>query len=279
MMAPDGMALAATALRAGVSCLVVTLGSRGAVYFAAPSFETLADLPRRERTRSAGDGRGSHGASSGPPIVEAPRRLAIQQDAATCGARPISPEWSPVISCEAAMERNARCGSQRGAPGGNGTRTIPPRRAQPDVTDVITVPERLDGRDVRAGDGSGGRLPAGREGAHRRTSHTLGVAVRTHGAAHAGADARRAAGFAAPDNERRRRTGRARGFFRHAEESVRPARHGAAGARRRVERAARDHPVVKSEDVHEVVDRIQQKAQEILAKEMQTRRRRSGASR
>ena len=45
MMAPDPMALSATALAAGVSCLMVTLAKRGAVYFAAPSFTRLADLP------------------------------------------------------------------------------------------------------------------------------------------------------------------------------------------------------------------------------------------
>ena len=44
MMAPDPLALAATAMAAGVRCLVVTLGSRGAVYFAAPDFERLADV-------------------------------------------------------------------------------------------------------------------------------------------------------------------------------------------------------------------------------------------
>lgn len=43
-MAPEPMALAAMALEAGVRCLMVTLGSRGVVYFAAPGFETLADL-------------------------------------------------------------------------------------------------------------------------------------------------------------------------------------------------------------------------------------------
>ncbi len=43
-MAPEPMALAATALAAGVRCLAVTLGSRGAVYFAAPGFGQLADL-------------------------------------------------------------------------------------------------------------------------------------------------------------------------------------------------------------------------------------------
>jgi hypothetical protein len=43
MMAPDGMALAATAMANGVHSLVVTLGARGAVYFAAPRFVRLAD--------------------------------------------------------------------------------------------------------------------------------------------------------------------------------------------------------------------------------------------
>lgn len=46
LMAPDQMALAATAIDAGARCLVVTLGARGAVYFAAPDFERLADLHR-----------------------------------------------------------------------------------------------------------------------------------------------------------------------------------------------------------------------------------------
>jgi hypothetical protein len=41
MLAPDPMALAATALHAGVRSLVVTLGKRGAVYFAAPDFDRL----------------------------------------------------------------------------------------------------------------------------------------------------------------------------------------------------------------------------------------------
>lgn len=45
-LAPDPMALAATALAAGVHCLVVTLGSRGAVYFAQPGFDRLTDLSR-----------------------------------------------------------------------------------------------------------------------------------------------------------------------------------------------------------------------------------------
>ena len=44
LMAPDPMALAATALAAGVRCLSVTMGPRGVVYFAAPGFEGLANL-------------------------------------------------------------------------------------------------------------------------------------------------------------------------------------------------------------------------------------------
>jgi len=44
MMAPDPMALAATALANNVRCLNVTLAGKGAVFFAAPGFERLADL-------------------------------------------------------------------------------------------------------------------------------------------------------------------------------------------------------------------------------------------
>jgi hypothetical protein len=44
MLAPDPLALAATAMHAGARCLMVTLGKRGAVYFAEQGFDTLADL-------------------------------------------------------------------------------------------------------------------------------------------------------------------------------------------------------------------------------------------
>ncbi len=54
MMAPDSMAMAAMAMRAGVSVLNVTLGSRGAVYFAAPGFERLDDLERGKLAPAAG---------------------------------------------------------------------------------------------------------------------------------------------------------------------------------------------------------------------------------
>ena len=46
-IAPDSMSLAATALAADVSCLLVTLGKRGAVYVAAPGFDSICDLPPR----------------------------------------------------------------------------------------------------------------------------------------------------------------------------------------------------------------------------------------
>jgi sugar/nucleoside kinase (ribokinase family) len=52
MTAPDPMALAAAALANGVRSLTVTLGKRGAVYFAAPDFERIDDL-RRERPLGA----------------------------------------------------------------------------------------------------------------------------------------------------------------------------------------------------------------------------------
>ena len=68
MMAPDPMALAATALHSGTSCLVVTLGKRGAVYFADAHFDRISDVPR---SRIAG-------VSGGPmrtALVPAPRVL------------------------------------------------------------------------------------------------------------------------------------------------------------------------------------------------------------
>src|SRR5688572_8729703 len=47
LMAADPMALAATAFSNGIRSLVVTMGSRGVVYFAAPGFDSLSDLTRQ----------------------------------------------------------------------------------------------------------------------------------------------------------------------------------------------------------------------------------------
>ena len=53
LMAPDPLALAATAMANGVSLLCVTLAKEGAVYFAAPGFETLRDIRRTALPRAA----------------------------------------------------------------------------------------------------------------------------------------------------------------------------------------------------------------------------------
>jgi hypothetical protein len=45
LLAPDGLALAATAIAAGVRALFVTLGARGAAWFAAPGVKSLANPP------------------------------------------------------------------------------------------------------------------------------------------------------------------------------------------------------------------------------------------
>ncbi len=51
MMAPDPMALAASAMESGVQALMVTLGKRGVVTVVAPGFDTLADLGRPSDAR------------------------------------------------------------------------------------------------------------------------------------------------------------------------------------------------------------------------------------
>ena len=96
MMAPDPMALAATALANGVRTLVVTLGKRGAVYFAPPDFERIDDL-RRPRPLGAALRAAAHGARSRHRPCSS-TTMAIRPDAATCGAQPISLDCSPVIT-------------------------------------------------------------------------------------------------------------------------------------------------------------------------------------
>lgn len=53
LLAPDSMALAATAMAAGVSLLCVTLGRRGAAYFAVPDFDGISDLIKRKSHNSS----------------------------------------------------------------------------------------------------------------------------------------------------------------------------------------------------------------------------------
>jgi hypothetical protein len=83
MMAPDPMALSATALAAGVSCLVVTLAKRGAVYFAAPGFESLSNLPRR--TGLSTSPRGGTGALGAVRTALVPAEATRHGDPTGCG--------------------------------------------------------------------------------------------------------------------------------------------------------------------------------------------------
>ena len=77
MMAADPMELAATALSCGVRCLVVTLGSRGAVYFTDAAFNRIDDCARRP----------SIGSPAGPirTALVAPPYVVPQGDPTGCG--------------------------------------------------------------------------------------------------------------------------------------------------------------------------------------------------
>lgn len=84
-VAPDPMALSATAMAAGVSCLVVTLGKRGAVYFAAPGFETIRDLPARGGLATAPRGGRSSFGPVRTTLVPALRARDAGGDPTGCG--------------------------------------------------------------------------------------------------------------------------------------------------------------------------------------------------
>jgi hypothetical protein len=86
MLAPDPMALSATAMAAGTSCLCVTLGKRGVVYVAAPGFERLSDLPPRHglATSSRG-GAGALGAVRTALVPAVTARTDGDGDPTGCG--------------------------------------------------------------------------------------------------------------------------------------------------------------------------------------------------
>ena len=84
MMAPDPMAMAAMALAGGVQALHVTLGKRGAVYFAQPGFERLADLRRPDPHGGTIGGR-SFGAISTALVPAAPAPVPEPGDPTGCG--------------------------------------------------------------------------------------------------------------------------------------------------------------------------------------------------
>jgi hypothetical protein len=122
MMAPDPMALAATAFAAGVRNLVVTLGSRGVAYFAAPDFHRLGDL------RHTGDERTTLGAQGGAIRTQlVPARVAQvagDGDPTGCGDVWGATYFSRLVAGDiiadamrAAIEAAARNVEHRGATG------------------------------------------------------------------------------------------------------------------------------------------------------------------
>jgi len=77
MLAPDGLALAATALGAGVRHLLVTLGKQGVAYFAAPGTEGALDPAHRDRQTG--------GALRTARIPASPLRIEGPGDPTGCG--------------------------------------------------------------------------------------------------------------------------------------------------------------------------------------------------
>lgn len=84
-MAPDPMALSATAMASGVSALLITLGKRGAVYFSAPGFERLQDIGRRTTDTAALERSGAAGGPIRTALVPADTALVSPQDADPTG--------------------------------------------------------------------------------------------------------------------------------------------------------------------------------------------------
>lgn len=90
IIAPDSMALSATAMAAGVSVLSVTLGKRGAVYVSAPGIERLHDIPRlaghsSSLSTSPRGGHGAFGAVRTELVQAIPPRIDDAGDPTGCG--------------------------------------------------------------------------------------------------------------------------------------------------------------------------------------------------
>lgn len=85
MMAPDGLALAATALAAGVQALVVTLGPRGAVYFAPSHFARLADRGAARSAPGAALGAAASGALRTARLAPTAAQVHVKGDPTGCG--------------------------------------------------------------------------------------------------------------------------------------------------------------------------------------------------
>ena len=133
-------------------------------------------------------------------------------------------------------------GPQRRAPGRHRTREPPARRAQPHVTSVITVPPSLDDHSFEQVLEQLAAVPPDAkilvDARHTRWASPYGL----DRAAHARADARGARRRSpCPRTRRRRRTGRARDSSSTPRSCSICTARVPKRARRRVERAARDH--------------------------------------
>jgi len=136
------------------------------------------------------------------------------------------------------------------------------------VTSVITVPPSLDDHTFEQVVEQLAAVPADAklvvDARHTRWASPYGLTALLA----LGQTREARATFTAPDAEETASYWARTGFFRHAEEifdlhgSVPKARGGESSVLLEIT------PVVKSEDMHEVVGRIQQKAQQILSKEL-----------
>lgn len=120
MMARDPLALSAVALGAGASVVVVTLGARGAVYFAAPTFNGIGDLSA-DRARALAARPGTVRTALVPSV---PARVSQGGDPTGCGDVWGATFFSRLIdrdiltnALNAAMVAAARNVEHRGATG------------------------------------------------------------------------------------------------------------------------------------------------------------------
>ena len=283
-LGPDPLALAATALGAGVQCLAVTLGSRGVVYFVAPEFAALnataccASPLSAQPVRLRRLGPGANGASPAA-AARSPRGASrvTQRDVATCGGLPISLDCLPVITLPTPCAPHSLPLPAISGSGGPAVSPTSSGRTQPHVTAVIHVPpftrrqtfEQVLDRLVAVAPDD--------QAAGRRSAYALGVAVWAHRAATLAQTRTNDRRSRFPSPTRRQSYWARTGFFHHAEEPVRFARPFP-----RLDPAGESNvlleitPVAQSDDVHDVVGRIQTQAHEILATSSRsTRRRRS----
>ena len=136
------------------------------------------------------------------------------------------------------------------------------------MTSVITVPPSLDDHSFEQVVEQLAAVPADAklvvDARHTRWASPYGLTALLA----LGQTRETRATFTAPDAEETASYWARTGFFRHAEEIF--DLHGAVPKARGGESSVllEITPVVKSEDVHEVVGRIQQKAQQILSKEL-----------